>query len=202
MTPTTQTIPAAGGTFTAIVTSTSGTDGTFGPESLDSFVSLVSGTGGTATTTTLTYTVAPNSGPARTSQIRIRWTNNSTLLELNQAGASAAFTLVDGQNSTSPTDTCLIRTPTTPCTLTAVGPASGGATFAWSVTYQYGTQVLHTGAGQSFTFTQTCGGPGSTTGGTDAALNVTLTVTDTNGATTVQSGTGGQPPLIIRFFTC
>jgi hypothetical protein len=33
-------------------------------------------------------------------------------------------------------------------------------------------------------------------------LNVTLTVTDANGTTTVQSGSGNQPPLIIKFFTC
>ncbi len=64
VTPTTQTIPAAGGTFTAIVTKTSG-DCTFGAESLGSFVSLVSGTSGTDATTTLTYRVDPNTGGAR-----------------------------------------------------------------------------------------------------------------------------------------
>ena len=85
VTPTTQTIPAAGGTFTAIVTKTSG-DCIFGAESLGSFVTLVSGTSGTATdtTTTLTYRVDPNTGGARSTQIRVRWTNNSTLLEINQ----------------------------------------------------------------------------------------------------------------------
>ena len=45
VTPTTQSVPAAGGTFTAIVTRTSG-DCAFGAESLGSFVSLVSGTSG------------------------------------------------------------------------------------------------------------------------------------------------------------
>ncbi len=50
--PTTQNVPAAGGTFTAVVTKTSGGDCTFAAESLGSFVSLVSGTSGTAETTT------------------------------------------------------------------------------------------------------------------------------------------------------
>ena len=45
--PTTQTVPAAGGTFTAVVTKASG-DCAFFAESLGSFVSLVSGTSGTA----------------------------------------------------------------------------------------------------------------------------------------------------------
>jgi hypothetical protein len=33
-------------------------------------------------------------------------------------------------------------------------------------------------------------------------LNVTLTVSDANGTTTVQSGSGNQPALIIKLFTC
>ena len=199
--PTTQTVPAAGGTFTAIVTRTSG-DCSFGVDTVGSFISLVSGTSGSAATTTLTYTVAPNSGGPRSTQIRVRWTNNSTLLQIDQAGLGAAFTLTDPQNSIDPTDTCMIKTSPTPCRLTAVGNFTGGATFAWTVTYQYGGPVLHTGAGGSFTFTQSCGGSGATPGGTEAVLSVTLTATDVNGAITVQSGSGGQPPLIIKFFTC
>lgn len=203
VTPTTQTIPAAGGTFTAVITKTSG-DCTFGAESLGSFVSLVSGTSGTAATTTLTYTVEPNSGGARSTFIRVRWTNNSTLLEINQAGFNVGFIMTDPQNSVNPTTTCLIRTTSTPCTFTAVANVTTGATFSWAASYQYGTLVSHgqSGTSPTFTFTQTCGGPGSTVGGTETALNVTLTVTDANGTTTVISGSGGQPPLIIKFFTC
>ncbi len=57
--PSTQNVSAAGGTFTATITRTSG-DCNFAAESLSPFVSLVSGTGGTASPTTLTYTVEPN----------------------------------------------------------------------------------------------------------------------------------------------
>lgn len=203
--PTTQNIPAAGGTFTAIVTKTSGTDCTFAAESLGSFVSLVSGTGGTAETTTLTYTVAPNPGGARSTQIRVRWTNNSTLLEINQAGPfGGSFTMTDPQNSVNPSNTCLIRTVSTPCVFQAIGDVTAGATFSWTVSYTYGSVVTHTqsGASSSFTINQSCGGSGSTSGGTETGLSVTLTVSDANGTRTVQSGSGGQPPLTITFFTC
>ena len=82
--PTTQSVPAAGGTFTAIVTRSSG-DCTFGAESLGSFVSLVSGTSGSASPTTLTYTVEPNTGGTRSTSIRVRWTGNSTLAPVHAA---------------------------------------------------------------------------------------------------------------------
>ena len=203
VTPTTQTVPAAGGTFTAVVTKTSG-DCTFGAESLGSFVSLVSGTSGSDATTTLTYTVAPNTGGARSTQIRVRWTNNSTLLEINQAAFTTAFTMTDPNNAPGETTTCLIKTMTTPCVFTATGPVTGTATYSWVATYQYGTLVSHSQSGTSptFQFTQTCGGPGATASGVETPLNLTLTVTDANGTTTVQSGSGNQPPLIIKFFTC
>ena len=203
VTPTTQTIPAAGGTFTAIITKTSG-DCIFGAESLGSFVSLVSGTTGTDATTTLTYRVEPNTGGARSTFIRVRWTNNSTLLEINQAGFTTGFTMTDPNNSTETTTTCLIRVASTPCVFRAIADVAGTPTLTWTVTYQYGTLVSHTQTGSSpdFTFTQSCGGPGSTAAGTETTLNVTLTVTDANGTTTVHSGSGNQPPLIIKFFTC
>ena len=66
-------------------------------------------------------------------------------------------------------------------------------------------QVRHTithsqtGSSPNFSFTQTCGGPGATASGVETPLNVTLTVTDSNGTTTVQSGSGAQPPLTIKF---
>ena len=203
--PTTVTVPAAGGTFTVVVTKASG-DCTFFAESLSSFVSLGSGSTGTAATTTLTYTVEPNSAGSRSALIRIRWTNNSTLFEINQAGNDVAFNLTDPNNAAGPTTTCLIKLAGgTPCVLAATGTVAGPATYSWAVSYVYGGTVTHnqTGASPNFQFTQTCGGPGSTVGGTEAALNVTLTITDANGVVwTLQSGSGNQPPLIIKFFTC
>ena len=205
--PTTQTVPAAGGTFTTVITKTSG-GCAYLAESLSPFVTLVSGTQATTSTetaTTLTYRVDPNTaGSARSAQIRIRWTNNSTLLEINQAGATGSFTLTDPQNSVNPSSECLIRTAPTPCVFQANLDVTSGATFAWTVSYTYGTVVTHnqSGASSSFTINQSCGGSGSTPSGTETALNVTLTVTDANGARTFTSGSGGQPALTIKFFTC
>ena len=203
VTPTTQNVPAAGGTFTAIITKTSG-DCTFGAESLGSFVSLVSGTSGTDATTTLTYTVAPNTEGPRSTQIRVRWTNNSTLLDINQDAFTTAFTMTDPNTAPGTTTTCLIRVVGTPCQFSAIGTVAGAATYTWTASYLYGGLVSHsqTGTSPNFSFTQSCGGPGATAAGVETTLNVTLSVTDANGTTTVHSGSGHQPPLTIKFFTC
>ena len=203
VTPNTQNVTAAGGTFTAVITKTQGENCTFGVESLGSFVSIVSGASGTDTTT-MTYAVAPNPGGARSTQIRVRWTNNSTLLEINQEANTTAFRMSDPNNDPGETATCLIRTTATPCTFSATGNVTGTATYMWVVSYEYGSTIMHNQAGTSpnFQFTQTCGGPGATASGLEVPLNVTLTVTDSNGTTTVQSGSGTQPALTIKFFSC
>jgi hypothetical protein len=200
--PKTQTIPAAGGTFTATITKSSGGDCTFAAESLTSFVSLVSGTGGTAETTTLTYRVDPNPGGARSGLVRVRWIGSSTLLEISQAALATSFTMTDPAAGAAPTTTCSIKSLSTSCVFAASADVTGTATYAWNATY--GTTISHTQTGTSpnFSFTQTCGAPGSTAAGTELPLTVTLTVTDANGATTVQSGSGSQPPLTIKLFTC
>jgi hypothetical protein len=201
--PSTQNVSAAGGTFTATITRTSG-DCNFAAESLNPFVSLVSGTGGTASPTTLTYTVQPNTGGSRSGAIRVRWTGNSTLLEINQSAQSIMFTMSDPVAQPGTTTTCLITSNPTTCLFAATGDVVGNVTYAWTATYQYGTTVTHTQSGTSpnFSFTQTCGGTGATATGTEVPLSVSLTVTDTNGVTTLQSGSGNQPALTIKFFTC
>ena len=205
VTPNTQHVPAAGGTFTALIANTSGSGCTFGSESLGSFVSIVSGGSGSAPST-LTYNVAPNSGGSRSTSIRVRWTNNSTLLEINQQANNTAFFMTDPINdSSTTTTTCLIKSTATPCLFAATGAVTGTATYSWTASYEYGTTITHTQSGSSpnFSFTQTCGGPGASVSPGDTPLNVTLTVTDSIGnVTTVQSGTGNQPPLFIKLFSC
>lgn len=202
--PPTQNVPAAGGTFTAVVNRTSGDCNYAAAESLASFVTVVGGFTSSSAATTLTYSVEPNTGGPRSTFIRVRWTNNSTLHEINQAALTTAFTMTDPNNAPGPTTTCLIKVMNTPCVFAATGDVAGTATYTWTASYLYGGTINHsqTGTSPNFTFTQSCGGPGATVGGTEATLNVTLTVTDANGTTTVQSGSGGQPPLIIKFFTC
>ena len=199
--PNRQSVPAAGGTFTAIVTKASG-NCTFGVESLDSFVSITGGTSGTDTTT-VTYTVAPNTGASRATFIRVRWTNNSTLVEINQDGFANSFIMVDPFAGPGETGTCLIRLTSTPCQFSA--PSSGGFTYAWTASYLNGVTKTfsQTGSNPNFSFSETCGGPVATVGGFETPLNVTLTVTDSNGnTTTATSGTGAQPALVIKLFTC
>ena len=81
---------------------------------------------------------------------------------------------------------------------------TGAATYTWAVSYNYGTTITHnqSGASPNFSFTQACGGPGSTSAGTVTPLAVVLTVTDSVGTTTVETGVGDQPALTIQFFTC
>ncbi|HEX8028377.1 MAG TPA: hypothetical protein VF491_07950 [Vicinamibacterales bacterium] len=205
VTPNTLNVSAAGGTFTAVVTKTQGTGCNFAAESLGSFVSIVSGGSGTGDTTTLTYNVAPNPGGTRSTAIRVRWTNNSTLLEINQQQNNTAFFMTDPLNDSATTTTCLIRSASTPCLFAATGAVVGSATYSWTASYEYGTTITHSQSGSSpnFSFTQGCGGPGSSASPGDTPLNVTLTVTDSIGnVTTVQSGTGNQPPLFIKLYSC
>ena len=146
--PSVQSVGAAGGTFTATVNKVSG-DCTFGAESLASFVSITGGGSGTDTQT-LTYTVAPNSGAPRSGLIRVRWTNNSTLLEINQSGSAinASILLVDPAQSTGPTSVCQIKTAATQCQLIANATLTGTSTFAWTVTYNYPNQISHNQTGE------------------------------------------------------
>jgi len=204
--PSSQSVPAAGGTFTVTVNKISG-DCTYGSEPLASFVSITGGGTGTATST-LTYTVAPNTGTTRSTAIRVRWTNGSTLLDINQAGSALAtsFTLSDPFRGTGTGTSCHIKSTATPCVFNAASNiTSSAATFTWTATYLYGaTTITHTQSGTSpnFTFTQACGGAGSTAEGVETGLNVTLTVTDPSGTDTVTSGSGSQPALSIKLFTC
>jgi len=203
--PTTQAVTSAGGVFSAVVTRTSG-DCSFGAESLDSFVAINGGGSGSGTFANLTYTVAPNFGGARTGTIRVRWPNNSTLLQINQAaGTAAAFTMTDTNAGPTAATDCAIKTTATPCVLNVTpGNFSSSAVYTWRIDFQYGATVSYdfSSTTPSFAFTQACGGPGATAAGTQTALNVTLTVTDGSTTVTARSGLGSQPPLTITFFTC
>jgi hypothetical protein len=201
--PRTQSVPAVGGQFTTVVTRSSGENCTYGAESLASFISIAGGASGTAATNTVTYNVLPNLGGARSGLIRVRWTNNSTLLDVNQ-DAAPFFTMVDPNAGPGATTICQIKTASTTCMFSVSGNFSGTPTFTWAASYTYGTGVTHnqTGTNPNFQFTQTCGGTGSTPAGTETPLTVTLTITDANGTITLVSGMESQAPLIIKFFTC
>jgi hypothetical protein len=77
--------------------------------------------------------------------------------------------------------------------------------YSWTVQYMYVTPktLTQTGTQSQFSFTDVCGQPTSTDDGAIQPLTVQLTVVDSNGnSATVTSGTGTQPPLVARLFTC
>ena len=196
--PTSQNVPAAGGTFTIAVTRV-GSACQWSAESLGSFVTVTSGAGND--TGTVTYTVPANTGPSLSTQIRVRWLNGSTLVDVNQTGSAlnVSVLLVDTAQSTQPTSLCQIKTASTSCTLIANATLSATSTFAWTVTYNYPNQITHTQTSTSntFTFTHSCGGSSSTPAGTDEPMNVSVTVTDPNlGAETAIAA------FTIKLFTC
>jgi hypothetical protein len=68
-------------------------------------------------------------------------------------------------------------------------------------TYNAPTSV--TGTGSTLSFTDQCGKPTATDDGVAQPLKVTLTVTDSSGATAVAtSGSGSQPALFVRLYNC
>ncbi len=199
--PQSHSVPPAGGTFTITVTRSPGASCAYGAESLSSFISITDGATGTADVGTVTYAVPANTGPARSGQIRVRWPNGSTLVDVNQGGSflNAQILLVDPAVFTGPTTVCQVKTTTTQCRLIANANLSGTSTFAWTVTYNYNGVVTRTQTTTSnvFNFTETCGGPGSSAGGTDTPMNVTLTVTDPSNVSETTTAA-----FTIRLHTC
>jgi hypothetical protein len=119
------------------------------------------------------------------------------------------FNFYDPATQIGPTTTCLITSGTgTICQARSTSyplGTNGIVSYAWTVQYTYGTvkTLTQNGSDPTFTFTDTCGGPSSTSDGVAQPLSISLTVTDNQGNTaTAVSGTGSQPPLFIRLFTC
>jgi len=157
---------------------------------------------------TVVITAAANNGPARTGTVTI---GGQTVTVTQDPGVFASFNLFDPGQSTGATNSCQIRSLTnlaTTCTLRSTSFTAGTntiATYAWTVQYTYGTvKVINsTSTISSLAFSDTCGGMQSTDDGAFNPLDVTLTITDSNGNTsTARSGSGTQPALFVQLFTC
>ena len=167
-------------------------------------VSPASGTGNG----TVTATVAASNGPDRSGTIAVAG-QTVTISQSAGSGIAARFQLIDNAISVNPTTECRITSPfATTCTLQSTSfPLGTNAlvAFAWTVQWTDGSVITRTqdSASTTFSFTYTCGGPDSTVDGAPKPLSVTLTVTDSfSNQATVTSGSGNQPPLIIRLFKC
>jgi hypothetical protein len=195
---------------TTTITVTTGSSCAWAATTASPFIAFLSSASGIGSGSVF-IAISDNNGPSRTGTVTIA----GQTFTVTQAGASvsASFQLLDPSTSGgSPTFECRIRsataaTPTT-CTLQStsfpVGTA-GIVSYAWTVQYTYDIVKTRSQSGSSptFSFTDTCGLTGSSDAGTGQPLQAILTVTDTNGNTaTVTSGTGNQPPLTIRFYTC
>lgn len=155
---------------------------------------------------TVVLAVAVNSGAARSGTVTVA----GVIVTVNQAAGSlhVSFQLFDTAQQTSATTQCRVNSSPTTCQLRSNSFTFGAnriVTYAWTVTYTYGTVKTLTQSGESpiFTFTEVCGGSQSTPEGAVQPLSVTLIITDNLGATaTATSGSGAQPALTIKLHTC
>ena len=161
-----------------------------------------------STFTVIPYTIARNDGAARSARIRFSWTGGGTSFIVNQAGIpfASSFTLTDPYQSINTTTQCVFKSSPTPCNFTASSNLPGSNyTYQWTVSYVYGTQktISQTTTGPNFSFSDSCGGEGSSADGPTVPLDVTLVISDDQGNTTrLHSGEGNQPALTVRLFTC
>jgi hypothetical protein len=123
----------------------------------------------------------------------------------------AAFQMTDPASQPGPTTECRFRSATgqtSTCTLSSTSFPLGTNTivsYAWTVNYTYDTAktITQSGSSPTLSITDICGLSGSTADGAAQPLSVSLTVTDNLGATsTATSGSGSQPPLQLRLYTC
>ena len=212
LTPTGVSVAAGGGSSTITITTSSACN--WSAISNDGFIVLTSPSSGSGNGS-LTFSVIANTGAARTGTITI----SGQTITVSQAAAGsqggnlfAGFRLLDpGRTGSATTTSCWLRSSTsqpTQCTLESTSfPRGTNAItgYSWAVSYTYPTDKAFTqvGTNPQFSFTEMCGLLGSTDGGTDIELKVSLTVTDSDGnSVTVQSNAGSQPLLVLRAFVC
>ena len=205
VTPATASVSNSGGNVS--ITVTTGGACSWTATSNVPFITVSAGASGTGNGT-VTATVAANTGAVRSGTLTIAG-QTVTVTQDAAAGISASFQMFDPGLGLGPTTECRITSGIASiCTLQSTSlplGTNGLVSFSWTAQWTDGTVQTRTqvGAGTTFSFTWTCGGPASTDDGVGRPLAVTLTVTDTSGDTaTVTSGSGGQPPLFIRLFKC
>jgi len=123
------------------------------------------------------------------------------------SGLTASFQLTDPAQTIGPVTECRFRgTGSTTCTLTSTSFSKNNIVlYEWQIQYTYVTVKTSSPSSTfpSTTITDTCGQTGSTDDGVAQPLSVLLKVTDSQGNTsTAVAGTGDQPALSVRLYTC
>jgi hypothetical protein len=212
LSPTTVSVGAGGGSSTIAITTSSVCS--WGAISNDGFIVLTSPSSGSGSGS-LTFSVIANTGAARTGTVTISGqTVTVSQSAAGQGGGNLAvgFRLLDpGRTGSATTTSCWLRSLTSQpaqCTLESTSFPRGTNSitgYSWVVSYTYPNDKAFTqvGTNPQFSFTEMCGLTGSTDGGFDIELKVTLTVTDSEGnSVTVQSNAGNQPLLTLRAYVC
>ena len=210
LSPSSVSVGAGGGSSTITITTSSVCN--WVSISNDAFIVLTSPSSGSGNGS-LTFSVAANTGAARTGSVSI----SGQTISVNQAAGTASsnnnvvasFQLFDPASQGGETTECRIRSATpsaTTCTLRSNSftlGTTGIVSQSWSVEYTYDATKTFTGTDPTLSFTDTCGKATATDDGVSQPLKVTLTVTDSAGNTaTATAGAGSQPALFVRLFNC
>jgi Viral BACON domain len=209
LSPTSVSVGGGGGSSTITITTTSGCN--WVAVSNDGFIVLTSLSSGSGSGS-VTFSVASNAGAARSGSLTIAG-QTVTVSQSAGTGSStsvvASFQLFDSAAQAGATTECRFRSATgaaSTCTLRSTSFTLGTTSIvsqSWSVDYVYDAAKTITGTAPTLSFTDTCGKPTSTDDGVSQPLNVKLTVTDSAGnSATATSGSGSQPALFVRLFTC
>jgi Putative binding domain, N-terminal len=204
------TTSATGGSVTINVATTDACS--WNAVSNDGFIVLTSPSSGSGNGS-LTFSVAANTGAARTGSVTI---SGQTITVSQAAGTAssnnnvvASFQLFDPASQGGETTECRFRSTVssaTTCTLRSNSytlGTTGIVSQSWSVEYTYDATKTFTGTDPTLSFTDTCGKATATDDGVSQPLKVTLTVTDSAGNTaTATAGAGSQPALFVRLFNC
>src|SRR5580765_279246 len=194
-----------GGDTITVNVGTSAATCTWTAVSNSSFITVKSGASGTGSGSVV-LTIAANFGGVRSGTATIA---GQTFTVNQGAGLVAAFEMVDLGSQPSATTECRFRSAagrSNTCTLRSTSftfDSTPIVSYSWTVQYTYVTVKMITGTGSSIDITDTCGQTASTDDGAANPLSVSLTVTDAKGNTaTATAGSGSQPPLQVRLYSC